>query len=196
MNTICLIRHGATSANEQFLYCGVTDLSLSEAGAAALKEKRERGGYPDISGFRVVTSGLRRTEETLRLLFGEVPHETEPRLREISFGIYEMKSYYQMEKDKTFLRWLEQSDTMAPEGGESGQEMRARVLEGFCALAERGEDTLAVCHGGPIAAIMQQLFPEEGKNRYEWQPTGGEGYELRMDGGKALSYRKIPETPA
>lgn len=196
MNTICLIRHGATSANEQFLYCGVTDLSLSEAGAAALKEKRERGGYPDISGFRVVTSGLRRTEETLRLLFGEVPHETEPRLREISFGIYEMKSYYQLEKDKTFLRWLEQSDTMAPEGGESGQEMRARVLEGFCALAERGEDTLAVCHGGPIAAIMQQLFPEEGKNRYEWQPTGGEGYELRMDGGKALSYRKIPETPA
>ena len=196
MNTICLIRHGATSANEQFLYCGVTYLPLSEAGAAALKEKRERGGYPDISGFRVVTSGLRRTEETLRLLFGEVPHETEPRLREISFGIYEMKSYYQLEKDGTFLRWLEQSDTTAPEGGESGQEMRARVLEGFCALAERGEDTLAVCHGGPIAAIMQQLFPEEGKNRYEWQPTGGEGYELRMDGGKALSYRKIPETPA
>ena len=125
-----------------------------------------------------------------------MPHETEPRLREISFGIYEMKSYYQLEKDGTFLRWLEQSDTTAPEGGESGQEMRARVLEGFCALAERGEDTLAVCHGGPIAAIMQQLFPEEGKNRYEWQPTGGEGYELRMDGGKALSYRKIPETPA
>ncbi len=193
MNRILLIRHGSTPANEQFLYCGATDLPLSEAGAAALREKRTRGGYPDITGFRVLTSGLRRTEETLLLLFGETPHEVEPRLREISFGIYEMQSYAQLERDETFRQWLTESETRPPQGGESGEEMRERVLEGFRALAERGVDTLVVCHGGPIAAIMHALFPGEGKNRYDWQPTGGEGYELQMDRGRALSYRKIPD---
>ena len=194
MSTIILIRHGSTPANEQWLYCGQTDISLSEQGAAALEEKRCAGGYPDVTGYRVYTSGLRRTEETLRILFGELPHETEPLLKEISFGIYEMKSWFQMEHDADFLYWTEHSQECAPEGGESGEEMRERVLEGFRKIAERGEDALIVIHGGPIASIMDSLFPEEGKNRYDWQPTGGEGYALTMEGAKAVGYRKIPGT--
>lgn len=33
-------------------------------------------------------------------------------------------------------------------------------------------------HGGVIAVIMAELFPEEGKNRYEWQPSPGGGYAV------------------
>ena len=35
--TIYLIRHGKTEANEKHLYCGSTDLPLSEAGKAELQ---------------------------------------------------------------------------------------------------------------------------------------------------------------
>ena len=192
MSTIYLIRHGSTPANEQWLYCGQTDISLSENGRKALAEKRQRGGYPDISGFRVVTSGMRRTEETLSGLFGAVEHEKNPGLKEISFGDYEMQDYYELEKVPGFLDWLNRSDEEAPPNGESGNAMGERVLGTFYALLDSGDDLLLVVHGGTIVHIMSALFPNEPKGRYDWQPTGGEGYEIEYANGKALSYRKIP----
>ena len=36
--TIYLIRHGKTEANERHLYCGSTDLSLSDTGRAELQQ--------------------------------------------------------------------------------------------------------------------------------------------------------------
>ena len=65
---IALIRHGKTPANEAHLYCGSTDLSLSEAGIAELK-----GRHYDLSPHRFVISGMKRTEQTLAILFGSVP---------------------------------------------------------------------------------------------------------------------------
>ena len=54
--------------------------------------------------------------------------------------------------------------------------MKQRVLNAF---SEIQEDTVLVCHGGVIAAIMEHLFPNEGKSRYEWQPKNGKGYCLK-----------------
>ena len=71
--------------------------------------------------------------------------------------------------------------------------MEARVLEAWREL-ERGPDTLLVTHGGPIAAIMAHLFPDEGKNRYEWQPKNGRGFLLERDRETGpWRYRAIPE---
>ena len=53
--------------------------------------------------------------------------------------------------------------------------MKARVLAAF---SEIKEDTCIITHGGVIAAIMEHLFPNEGKNRYEWQPQNGCGYKI------------------
>ena len=44
------------------------------------------------------------------------------------------------------------------------------------AFSEIKEDTCIITHGGVIAAIMENLFPEENKNRYQWQPKPGHGY--------------------
>ena len=193
MSRIILIRHGSTEANEKFLYCGSTDIPLSESGRKALAEKRQKGGYPDVSGFRVMTSGMRRTEETLHCLFGELAHEKIPELREISFGDYEMQDYYALEKVPGFLDWLSHSDEQAPPHGESGNAMRQRVLQAFYSLAESGDDLLLVVHGGTIVHIMSELFPAEQKGRYDWQPSGGEGYEIEYENGRAKAYRRIPE---
>ena len=38
---IILIRHGKTIANEKRLYCGKTDLSLSNSGVVELKKLKE-----------------------------------------------------------------------------------------------------------------------------------------------------------
>ena len=51
MRKVCLIRHGATAANEKRLYYGATDLSVSENGRKELEKLREKGGpFPQGKG--------------------------------------------------------------------------------------------------------------------------------------------------
>ena len=142
--TIYLIRHGKTEANEKWLYCGSTDLPLSEKGREELATI-----HYDIRDVRFLTSGMKRTDETLRLLFGDVPYETDPRFREVDFGMFEMQSYYEIKDTPEFQAWLTgDNEANVPPGGESGLQMK-------------------------------HLFPEENKSRYDWQPKNGKGYCLK-----------------
>ena len=178
--TIYLIRHGKTEANERRLYCGSTDLSLSNAGKAELKNL-----HYEIKNVRFFTSGMKRTNETLRVLFGNVPFEVDPRFREVDFGIFEMRSYEDLKDTPPYQAWITgDNETNIPPQGESGTQMKQRVL---AALSEIREDTCVITHGGVIAAIMEHMFPDENKNRYEWQPQPGHGYAIEDN-----SYRRIP----
>lgn len=174
MSVIYLIRHGKTLANELHLYCGSTDISLSPAGAAELRELR----YPAIDAW-YLTSGMKRANETLSILFGDVPYREAPEFREVDFGAFEMRGYDELKEDPAYLAWITgDNEGNVPPGGESGKEMAARALAAFDALERTGENTVLVTHGGVIAAIMASRFPEEGKNRYQWQPAPGRGYCL------------------
>lgn len=167
--TIYLIRHGKTEANERHLYCGSTDLPLSEAGRAELQNL-----HYDIENVRFITSGMKRTNETLKILFGYVPYEVDPRFREVDFGIFEMHSYEELKDTPDYQIWLTgDNEANIPPNGESGVQMKARALEAF---SEIKEDACIVTHGGVIAALMEHLFPRENKNRYEWQSKNGCGY--------------------
>lgn len=177
--TIYLIRHGKTEANEKHLYCGSTDLSLSEAGVKELCQL-----YYDIQNVRFLTSSRSRTNETLKILFGDVPFEVDPRFREADFGIFEMHSYNELKDTPAYQQWLTgDNEANVPPNGESGVQMKERVLQAF---SEIKEDTCIITHGGVIAAIMEHLFPNEGKNRYEWQPPNGRGYRITEQGYQAL----------
>ena len=170
--TIYLIRHGRTEANEKWLYCGSTDLPLCEAGREELQQI-----HYDIPNTRFLTSGMKRANESLRLLFGDVPYEVDSRFREVDFGIFEMQSYHAIKDTPEFQTWVTgDNEANVPPGGESGLQMKQRVLEAF---SEIKKDTVLICHGGVIAAIMAHLFPEENKSRYDWQPKNGRGYCLK-----------------
>ena len=169
--TIYLIRHGKTGANEKHLYCGSTDLSLSETGKAELEAL-----HYDIKNVRFITSDMKRTNETLQILFGNVPYGVEPRFREVDFGIFEMHSYEKLKDTPEYQAWITgDNESNIPPKGESGIQMKTRVLEAF---SEIKEDTCVITHGGVIAAIMEHLFPAENKNRYQWQTKPGCGYAI------------------
>ncbi|MBQ8621054.1 MAG: histidine phosphatase family protein [Oscillospiraceae bacterium] len=177
---IYLIRHGKTEANERHLYCGSTDLPLTDAGRKELSQLRY-----DIKNVHFITSGMKRTNETLRILFGNVPYAVEPRFREVDFGIFEMHSYEELKDTPLYQEWLTgDNDTNIPPNGEGGVQMTERVLQAF---SEIREDTCIITHGGVIAAIMEHLFPEAGKNRYQWQPAPGCGYAI-----KGFEYWQLP----
>lgn len=193
MKRVLLLRHGRTEANDRGLYCGSTDLPLSPRGRAQLEEKRAAARQMDLTGIRVYISPLRRARETLEILWG-LEGTVEPDLREMDFGAFEMKSYQQLQSDERFQIWCtgDNEKNICP-GGESGEKMTARVLSAFRRLTAMEGDCLLVFHGGPIAAVMAQLFPAEGKSRYHWQPENGSGYEILMDGERALCYHTILE---
>ena len=176
---LILIRHGKTEANEKHLYCGSTDIPLSEGGRAELFHKKETTACPNITGYCILTSGMKRCEETLEILYGNIPHETDAHFCEMNFGAFEMRSYEEMKNDPDYIAWISgDNEANITPGGESGNIMTARVIDGLQRLIEDGRDTLLVTHGGVIAAIMADLFPDEGKNRYEWQPKPGGGYVI------------------
>ena len=173
--TIYLIRHGVTAANEQHRYCGSTDLPLSDRGREALIP----GSITPPPGARYLSSGMRRCNETLSLLFGPVPYAVCPGFREIDFGAFEMQTYEELKDDHAYQIWLSGNNEANPTpGGESGSQMTARAMAAFRDIQRAGQDTVIVTHGGVIAAIMASLFPGEGKNRYQWQPRPGEGYAI------------------
>ncbi len=181
MSTLYLIRHGKTQANLEHRYCGSTDLPLSDIGIEELREL-----HYAVPTARFLTSGMRRTEETLSILFGPVPHTQVPAFREVNFGVFEMGTYEELKDHSDYQAWIT-GDNMAniPPEGESGNQMTQRVLSALPDLMK--EDTVLVTHGGVIAAIMEHLFPEEHKNRYQWQSAPGRGYAVT---GKF--YRQIP----
>lgn len=183
MSGIYLIRHGRTQANLEHRYCGSTDLPLSPEGIAELQARRYVVGR-----CRFATSGMRRTNETLQLLFGDVSFETLPDFREIDFGIFEMHTYEELKDNPEYQTWIT-GDNMrnVPPKGESGAQMLARVIPAFEKLKQAEEDIVLITHGGVIAAIMEYAFPNSGKNRYQWQPQPGYGYYLSEG-----SYTPIP----
>lgn len=177
MKRLILIRHGKTRANESRLYCGSTDLPLSDCGASELHPLELSLENPTF-----FTSGMLRTEQTARILFGNVPLIPLPQFREVDFGIFEMHSYEELKEDLAYQAWLS-GDNMenTPPGGESGKAFIARVLTALPELECVPGDCVLVTHGGVIAAIMGALFPTEQKSRYDWQPRPGCGYLISED---------------
>ncbi|MBQ8595419.1 MAG: histidine phosphatase family protein [Oscillospiraceae bacterium] len=194
MSTIYLFRHGITEGNKRRLYYGSSDIPLIEEGIEAIKTRREAGIYPDLSGFEVITTDLKRTEQTLFEMYGrEVPHLIDPRMREFSFGDFEMKSYEQLKDREDYQAWITGDNwrNICP-NGESGEIMLERSL---VAMEDYiGKDCIIFCHGGVIAGLMLTWFPgdETAEHFYAWQPKPSEGYRIDFDDElKPVSYKKI-----
>lgn len=188
---ILLLRHSLTEANEKRLYCGKTDLPLSPRGLALARERALEGRFKAADFDAFFTSGMRRTDETLRLFFGNVAFTRISALRELDFGDFEMQSYEALRARADYQRWIsgDERKNRCP-GGESAEDMEQRCLPAFVELLKH-ERAAIVTHGGVIAAIMAHYFPREEKNRYQWQPEPAGAYLLRTEKGGPSDYQRL-----
>ncbi len=192
---IHLIRHGKTTANEKMLYCGQTDVDLSENGQQEIKELVNSGIYPKCDIYFV--SGLKRAKQTMGIIFGEVSHTSFEFLNEYNFGVFEMKTYEENKTHEEYQKWVDDTTgTYVCPGGESLEIFTKRVTEGFREIMEKhsgdAENIAIVAHGGSIARIMEHLFIGE-RNYYEWLPKNGQGYTVTVEDGKVIEYKGLPE---
>lgn len=187
---ITLIRHGKTVGNLKRLYYGSTDLPLAEEGLAELCLLRRERVYPKAERF--YTSGMLRAEQSLKALYGDVPHEALTGMREIDFGAFEMRTYEDLKNDQRYIEWItgDNEANVCP-GGESGVSVTQRALEAISLIISRGEDAVCISHGGVIGGLMGSWFKST-NSRYEFTPEPGMGFRIEFKEGEPVSYIRIP----
>lgn len=202
---IVLIRHGITEGNEMHMYYGSTDVSLSERGKHLLEKQRDEGLYPISETAQFYTTGMLRTEQTLRIVYGDREHGVIEDLKELDFGEFEMHTYEELNSVPEYQKWITAEDSgKAPPGGESIDSFTKRIRRGFDELTVRNElqmlklrnhrkeaMTICICHGGVISGIMDYIWPGEYKNFFEWIPDPGHGYILLVEDGSFTGYEQF-----
>ena len=159
---VYLIRHGRTICNEKRLYCGKTDVSLSEQGIKELKTLKSIMRYPRCNKY--FTSGAVRANETFKILYEDESYEELSGFFEYDFGDFEMKSYEDLKENKLYKKRIKK---------EFNNFIEAINSNGY-------ESVLLISHGGTIGTILE-CFYDNSKNFYSWQPKCGEGYKIIIE---------------
>ena len=169
--TVWLIRHGRTEWNDTGRYQGQTDLPLSNEGAAELARA-------PFSPKTVYVTPLKRTQETARILFPDARQIVIDDLREMDFGVFEGRTYIEMENDAQYREWVEDKCRGRCPGGESREEFAARVCAAFEKLMDESEDDVViVAHGGTQMSVMER-FAVPHEPYFSRNAKNGTGYEL------------------
>jgi len=156
---LILVRHGESFGNrERYFAADPPSLGLTPEGytQAAVAARTIAAAFAPVL---VVTSPYVRARETARVIAGAlgVPFEVEPRLHEREVGVHRGQSYDSVSAAPGFERarpW-----TYKPAGGESLEEVRARVAPVLDGLARTHpeRDVVVVSHGGVMMCLWAHL---------------------------------------
>ncbi len=171
---IQLIRHGLTALSEQKRYQGALDTGLSPAGRQALRRADTVPGH-------VYVSPMLRARETASILFPGAELIPVPDLREMDFGLFEGRGWWEMEQDPAYRRWVDGGCVSRCPEGEAREDFTARVCAAMRELLRRDEELLViVAHGGTQMAVLEKCG-SPARAYYEWQTPCGCGWLLEYD---------------
>ena len=151
MTHLILIRHGPTEWNTERRLQGRNDIPLSEKGRGEVA-KWELA--PETKGAIWYSSPMIRATETARILGASDP-VLEPRLQEMSWGEWEGRFIDEIraETGGPDLNGGQGLD-FCPPGGESRQQVVARLKPFLTKVGKSGKTSVAVTHKGIIEAAM------------------------------------------
>lgn len=160
---IYITRHGQTDFNKKGIVQGSgVDSDLNETGRAqAAAFYKEYGDYPFD---KLYVTALKRTHQSMQgFIDSGMPMEILPELNEISWGVREGIPVDE-EGNRYYLNmikgWQEGNTDMAIEGGESPEEVAARLREGMAKImANSDEKEVLICmHGRSMRVLMTVLL--------------------------------------
>jgi 2,3-bisphosphoglycerate-dependent phosphoglycerate mutase len=172
MSKLILIRHGQSLWNLENRFTGWVDVPLTAKG---LEEAREAGRK--IKGIQIdvaYTSALSRAQQTLSTIMQEISLEV-PVIRDQALNERDYGDLSGLNKADTAARYGDEqvhiwrrSYDVAPPGGESLKDTRARTLPFFerCIMGDirQGKNVLVVAHGNSnrsIVMAIEDLTPEQ-----------------------------------
>ena len=163
MTTILLARHGESDWNREHRWQGHTDRPLTELGRAQAAALADRLAGVQLAA--IYASDLSRARDTAQAVARRQGMEviTRADLREVDVGSWSglTRDDVEVTDPAGIRRWLE--GARGWEGGESYEEMAARVIHaiGEIAAAHPRERVLVVSHGGGIRAVHARALGVE-----------------------------------
>lgn len=186
-----LVRHGQSEGNVLKTFHGQLDYPLTEKGREQAHQAAEKLKADGVVFTRCCASDLSRAWDTaLACLEGyDVTPEACPSLREQNVGNIEGLTWDQMQEQypEELHAFLENWFHTTPPGGESAQEMAARVAACVDEIIARGEDTLIAGHFGSLSLVMVHLGLMRGEQAFtqEWAFGQGTYSAIRIENGNA-----------
>jgi broad specificity phosphatase PhoE len=164
-----ILRHAATTWNEERRLQGVTDTTLSPAGET---EARRWRLPPPADGWLRMSSPLQRARRTAELLQPSAAVTIDPALREMSFGSWEGRTIAELRVSvgERFLDAERRGLDFQPPGGESPRAVMARLGRWTARIAGAGAPIVAVSHKAAIRALLALATG--------WDMTGRPPYKL------------------
>lgn len=165
---LMLIRHGQTQWNVLQKYQGQTDIPLNNTGrdqAEKLAVSLQNETFEAI-----YCSDLSRAEETAKIIarFHSMEPVSDPRWREFNFGHWEGLTYREI--DHAFPEearlWVEDTRNFQVPGGESFDQIAARVEEVLEEIQRKHRKTVVVVTHGGVIRVIRCMF---GKNEDLWE---------------------------
>lgn len=159
---IYIIRHGQTKFNEE----GVVQGKGVDASLNALGKKQAAqfyNAYQNVPFEKVFTSSLKRSQESVAEFIKDgIPHEIDPGLDEISWGIYEGAKASE-ERDRYFRKivkeWRSGNTDVKIGDGESPDDVAERQRPIIEKLIQAPESLILVCmHGRAMKIILSQML--------------------------------------
>ena len=195
------IRHGLTQANETTGICGRRiDWPLSENGKKGILDLVQQGIYPEDPG-ALYASTLVRTQQTLRLVYPELPFEATHLLDERDLGVIEYITDPAVGRER--LRHLaDENGREYPDaypGGEDFERFSARVLRDFTLLLaqarSRGSESITIFGHGSYLRQVGICFAVPGYTNIRPIVRNGTGFTFdalpKDEGGFSLSIRSF-----
>lgn len=185
---IIAIRHGETAWNATARLQGHRDIPLNELGLWQAEQAARVLADEPVT--QIYSSDLQRAYQTAQAVAAATgaPLAAEPRLRERSFGVYEGRTFaeIEIEQPEVARRWRQRDPAFTPEGGESLRMLRDRVQATVEQLAARhvGELIVLTAHGGVLDTLYRLATGQELQtprsfalgnaaiNRLLWTPQG------------------------
>ncbi len=148
---VFLVRHAETVGNTMELVQGIFDTELSERGVREAKALGEVLSKEKIDA--IYSSDLGRVRQTMRESNLESKFKTiyAGELRERNYGVLENRVWRELSEEESMVY---KSHNFRPDGGESLEDLNARVLPFFNKmLLEKEESVVILTHHNVISAI-------------------------------------------
>lgn len=159
-----LIRHGETAWNDQGRAQGQSDTPLNARGRAQAEITATRLAPLEFEA--AYSSDLQRVSKTAEVILRErgMPFTEMVSLREKAFGEWEGLTFEEVERNhpSMFRRLFDEDVHFAPPGGESDNDLYARMQSAAAELLAKHADSegniLVVGHGGSLRGLIASLM--------------------------------------
>ncbi len=186
---LLLARHGATAWSRDALFCGSSDVELSEEGRAQAEQLAGKLEREKLAA--IYCSPLRRAVATALAVARR--HHLEPaviaELREMDFGAWEGRERTEIVANDAAMyeAWQRDPAAVTPAGGEAAYVVAGRAIAALAPIVERHQgatvlivahktlNRILICHylGLPVAAYRDRIAQDVcALNRIEIRTAG------------------------